>query len=152
MSSYIMDLRKRIGHQTIIMCGASIIIVDQNGQMLLGKRTDNHQWGYFGGSVEIDEKVEECAKRELYEETGLTADSLEYFMVNSGPEAHYRYPNGDEVANVEIVYICRNYHGELKQQDEEIEKIKFFAIAEIKIDEISPPIRPIIRKYIETYK
>ena len=97
MSNYIMDLRKFVGHQTIIQCAASIIVVNKNGQILLGKRTDNHKWGYSGGSIEIDEKVEDAAKRELYEEMGLVAEEIEFFMVHSGPEVHYTYPNGDEV-------------------------------------------------------
>ncbi|MCR5755901.1 MAG: NUDIX domain-containing protein, partial [Acetatifactor sp.] len=111
MSGYIMDMRKLVGHKTLIQCAGSVIIENGKGQVLLGKRTDNHMWGYSGGSIEIDETVEECAKRELMEETGLIAEELEFFMINSGPEAHYIYPNGDEVSNVEIIYICRKYHG-----------------------------------------
>ena len=66
--SYISDLRKKLGHQTIIQCAASIIIVNPEGELLLGKRTDNGYWGYSGGSLEIDEEVEDCARRELKEE------------------------------------------------------------------------------------
>ena len=73
--------------------------------MLLGKRTDNHQWGYAGGSIELGETVEEAAKRELFEEMGLVADEMELFYINSGEETHYIYPNGDEVYNVEIIEI-----------------------------------------------
>ena len=36
-------------------------------------RHDNKCWGYHGGSVELDEIVEEAAKRELEEETGYRA-------------------------------------------------------------------------------
>ena len=104
MSGYIMDLRKIVGHRTLMQCAASILCIDQNGHLLLGRRADNHYWGYAGGSMEIDEKVEDAAKRELFEETGLTAEEIEFFMINSGPETHYVYPNGDEVSNVEIIF------------------------------------------------
>ena len=151
MSGYIMELRKLVGHRTLIQCAASVIVVDAEGKLLLGKRTDNHMWGYAGGSVEIDEKVEDCARRELLEEMGIVAKDLEFFMVNSGPEVHYIYPNGDEVSNIEIVYICRHYHGEITAQKEEIEAIAFFDPAHIEIEMISPPIRPVIQRYIESY-
>lgn len=151
MSGYIMDLRRIVGHRTLIQCAASIICVNENGQLLLGKRTDNHMWGYSGGAVEIDEHVEDCARRELFEEMGITAGKLELFYINSGPEAHYIYPNGDEVSNVEVIYICREYSGDPKPQEEEIEEIRYFSLNEIVMEQISPPIRQVIRKYIETF-
>ena len=152
MSGYIMDLRKIVGHRTLIQCGAGVIIVNGEGKILLGRRADNQLWGYFGGSVEIDEKVENCAKRELLEETGLIADEISFFTVNSGSEIHYTYPNGDDVSNIEIVFLCSRYHGELKAQREEVEELKFFKPSKIDIDMISPPLRPSIKKYLEAIK
>lgn len=149
MSGYIMDLRKIVGHRTLIQCAASIICVNEQGELLLGRRTDNHKWGYAGGAVEIDENVEDCARRELYEEMGIVAGKLELFYINSGPETHYTYPNGDEVSNVEIIYICRDYSGEIRRQVEEIEEIRYFDPSEIDLDEISPPIRPVFRQYLK---
>ena len=148
---YIRDLRKLIGHQTIIQCAASIICVDEKGRILLGERADNHKWGYSGGSLEIDEKVEDCARRELLEEMGLTAHEIELFYINSGKETHYIYPNGDEVSNVEIIYLCRDYDGIPQNKDGEMLQLKYFYPQEIDINEISPPIRPVIEEYIRQY-
>lgn len=150
MSGYIMDLRKVVGHRTLIQCAGSIIIENEKGQVLLGKRTDNGMWGYFGGSIEIDETVEDCARRELWEETGLTAGKITLFMINSGKKAHYIYPNGDEVSNVEIIYLCRDYTGAMKPQQEEISQLRFFGLDEI--PEISPPIRPVMEAYLQLRK
>lgn len=124
MSNYIMDLRKVVGHAPLLQAAASIIIENENGQVLLGKRTDNHQWGYAGGSIELGETVE---------------------------ETHYIYPNGDEVYNVEIIYICRKYHGTIKRQEDEVEELKFFDVDDIPED-ISEPIRPVFREYIKMRK
>lgn len=151
MTGYIAEMRKIVGHRTLIQCAASIICVDDQGRILLGKRSDNNMWGYSGGAVEIDERVEDCAKRELYEEMGLIAEELEFFYVNSGPEAHYVYPNGDEVSNFEIIYICRKWHGEPKSLDGEMEELRFFSCEEIDLSEISPPIRQVVSAYIEKF-
>lgn len=148
MTGYMAQMRKLVGHRTIIQCAASIICIDHDGKLLLGKRSDNHMWGYSGGSVEIDERVEDCAKRELLEEMGITAETLEFFCVNSGPEAHYIYPNGDEVSNFEIVYLCRHWHGTPCSNDGEMEELKFFLPNEIDLNQISPPIRNVVADYI----
>ena len=149
MTGYIAEMRKYVGHKTIIQCAASVVCIDDSGRILLGRRSDNHKWGYSGGAVEIDERIEDCAKRELYEEMGLEAEKLEFFCVNSGPEAHYIYPNGDEVSNVEIVYICRKWKGEPKSLDGEMTELRFFSPDEIDIGEISPPIRQVMRELIK---
>lgn len=145
--SYIMGLRKLVGHRTLLQVGASVIVVDECGRILLQLRSDNSTWGYAGGSVEIDEKVEDTAKRELYEETGLIAKELTLFGVFSGKELHNIYPNGDEVSNIDIVYICKNYEGELKCQAEEIENLKFFYISELP-DNIFKPNLLAIKEYV----
>jgi len=148
LTGYMSEMRKIVGHRTIIQCAGSIICVDEKGRILLGRRSDNHKWGYSGGALDIDERVEDCARRELYEEMGLIAEELEFFFVNSGPEAHYIYPNGDEVSNFEVVFICRKWTGEPKPIDKEMEELRFFACDEIDLSEISPPIRPVIKAYI----
>ena len=148
MSNYIMDLRKIVGHRPLLQVGASVILEDAQGRILLQKRSDNHCWGYAGGSVELDEVVEDAAKRELFEETGLIAEKLELFGVFSGKETHYVYPNGDEVSNVDIVFICKEYSGELRRQESEVDEIRFFSVEEIP-ENISPPIQVPLRKWIE---
>jgi 8-oxo-dGTP pyrophosphatase MutT (NUDIX family) len=146
MSNYILELRKLVGHRPLLQVGASVIVEDSDGRILLQKRKDNHCWGYAGGSVEIDEKVEDAAKRELFEETGIVANTLELFGVFSGTETHYIYPNGDEVSNVDIVYLCKNYSGVLIAQENEVEDLKFFHLNELP-ENISPPIREAFNKW-----
>ena len=151
MTGYIQEMRKLVGHRTIMQCAGSIICLDDQGRILMGKRSDNHKWGYSGGSVELDERVEDCAKRELLEEMGLIADELEFFYVNSGPETHYIYPNGDEVSNFEIIYLCRRWHGEPRAADGEMTDLRWFSPQEIDLDEISPPTRPVLAAFLRTF-
>ena len=60
---------------------------------------------------------------------------------------HNIYPNGDEVSNVDIVYICKSYEGELKCQAGEVENLKFFDISALP-DNIFKPNLPAIKEYI----
>ena len=147
MSGYIMDMRKLVGHRPLLQVGASVILEDDKGRILLQKRSDNGCWAYHGGSVELDENTQEAAARELKEETGLIADKLELFGVFSGPDMHYIYPNGDEVSNVDVVYICRNYHGKLKAQEGEVDGLCFFELDQIPKELFSANITA-LREYV----
>lgn len=151
MTEYIKYLRGFIGHRPILQVGASVIVEDAQGRVLLQKRADNQCWGYHGGSVELDECVEDAAARELHEETGLIADEMKLWRVFSGPDTHYVYPNGDEVSNVDLVFICRKYHGEIKRQESEVTELRFFAVDEMP-ENISPPIARALREYADMRK
>jgi 8-oxo-dGTP pyrophosphatase MutT (NUDIX family) len=142
---YIQSLRQHIGHAPILMVGAAILIVDENNRLLLMKRSDSGLWGPPGGATEPGEILEEAARRETLEETGLQVHSMDLFGAFSGPELYYKYPNGDEVYNVTIVYLCRAVSGEIRLNDEHTEW-RWFAPASIPA-ELSPPIRPVIEKF-----
>lgn len=140
MSEYILDLRKIVGHRPLLQVGASVLVENAQGQILLQKRRDNHMWGYTGGSVELDERVEDAARRELLEETGLLAGEMTLFGIYSGPELHYTYPNGDEVSNIDVVFLCKDYSGALNAQPSEVEDLRFFSVDSLP-EAITPPNR-----------
>ena len=129
---YIMDLRAYVGHSPLIQTGASVFIEDDQGRVLLQLRSDNHQWSFSAaGSMEPGESLEDTARRELLEETGLTAGTLELYGTYSGPKEYHIYPNGDEVYNVEFAYACRDWSGTLQCQEGEVEALRFFALDEL---------------------
>ena len=134
---YILDLRKKVGKAPIIMSSACVLIVNGSGQLLLQRRTDNGMWGYPGGSMELGESFEDCARREAYEETGLNCLKLEYFTHSSGKEMHYFYPNGDEVYVAEIVFLCTEYEGELRAEESEVYEQRFFDLDDLP-DNVTP--------------
>jgi len=77
------------------------------------KRGDTGDWGLPGGFRELGETLEETARREVLEETGLTLGEMESLRLFSGPECYYRYPNGDEVYSVIAAYLTRDFSGTL---------------------------------------
>ncbi|MGA8180216.1 MAG: NUDIX hydrolase [Desulfobacterales bacterium] len=58
--------------------GVAVIVINDS-RVLLGKRVNSHgsgTWQFPGGHLEFGEPIEDCAKRELYEETGLTIRNI----------------------------------------------------------------------------
>ena len=130
-----------------MQCGATVVVFDVVQRVLMLRRTDNMSWCFPGGSIELGERVEEAAQREVLEEAGIRVTELRLLNVFSGKELYYKYPHGDEVYNVDVVYYTSQYQGEIEINDESSE-YAFFAIGEIPND-VSPPQRPIV-EYLKT--
>lgn len=146
---YILQLRQYIGHRPILMVGAAILVLDEQNRLLMMRRSDIGCWGIPGGATEPGEVVEEAAKRETVEEVNLQVGEMSLFGVFSGPDLYYKYPNGDEVYNVTIVYLSRDWHGEIKLNGEHT-GWNWYPVNKIPED-LSPPIRPVIEKFKKAY-
>jgi len=131
------------------MAGACVLLCS-NHQLLLQRRTDNGCWGLPGGSMELGETLEEVAKRELFEETGLTAKVLDLFDMFSGKDLYYKYPHGDEVYNVVAAYLCTDFDGALKVDGIEVQELRFFSYEELP-SELSPPDVPVIKRFMDRF-
>jgi ADP-ribose pyrophosphatase YjhB (NUDIX family) len=146
---YLTELRKYVGHSPLLMVGATVFVFDEKNCLLLLKRTDNECWGPPGGAVEPGEVVEEAAKRETFEETGLKLEELCLYGVFSGDDQFYRYPNGDEVHNVTIAYVSRVQGREIQISPEHTDW-KYFPLTELP-SSISPPIIPVLKKILAEF-
>jgi ADP-ribose pyrophosphatase YjhB (NUDIX family) len=142
---YIQQLRQLIGHRPILMLGAVTLVLNEQNHLLMMKRTDTEDWGIPGGAVELGEVIEDAARRETKEETNLEIGEMSLFGVFSGPELYHKYPNGDEVYNVSIVYLVHDWRGEIRLNDEHSEW-NWFAADNLPED-FSPPIVTILDQF-----
>lgn len=119
--------------------GVATFVVDDRDYILIGKRKGSHGSGTLalpGGHLEWQESFEECAARELVEETGIevggTAESSVEFLTavntthlkdptDSGEGKHYvtifmmarvrrRIGQDEVIARVSVVYAYRRRH------------------------------------------
>ena len=150
MADYIKYIREKVGHDRIILVGSGVFVY-KDRKLLLQRRKDNNCWAIHGGCVDIGEIVEEAAKRELKEETGLTANKLELFGVFSGENMMYTYPNGDEVYIVGVTYLCNDFSGELQPEEDEVMELKWFSIDNLPED-ISPIDTDAINAFVDCMK
>lgn len=131
--SYIMDLRKKVGHDPIIGIGATTLVLNCKNEILLNLRSDTNTWGIPGGSMELYEDIRETAIRELREEVGIVAKDLELVDVLSGKEYYFEYPNKDKMCTVVVLFKVKNYEGEIKVSDRESKEVKFFSFDRLPI-------------------
>ncbi|WP_417898749.1 NUDIX hydrolase [Bacillus haimaensis] len=128
---YIKHLRSMVGNEKVIMVAAGAIVIDKENRVLMQQRSDTGQWGFPGGFMDLGESVHATARREVYEETGLTLEELELFGIYSGPQHDKTFSNGDQVSIVLVTFICRQYTGALVRSNEESMQNRFYSLEEL---------------------
>ncbi|MFB9757954.1 NUDIX domain-containing protein [Ectobacillus funiculus] len=79
---------------------------------------DTNDWGLPGGFMESGETIEDTARREIFEEAGLTVGELKLFHIFSGDQVYYEYPKGDQVYSFIICYYSSDITGEIRVDEE----------------------------------
>jgi len=147
--SYLWNLRNKVGADLVLMPGASVLVRNPAGQILLTKRSDNGNWCMPGGSAEIGGSFLDTALNELREETGIAAkpeDLLAFACVSRADIHTIRYPNGDKLHCFAVWFALENFSGKI-EIGEEITDARFFDA-----DSLPPTIAKATRMAVDLYK
>ncbi|WP_326650970.1 NUDIX hydrolase [Streptomyces sp. NBC_01750] len=96
------------------------IVVRQDGRVLVIRRADNDAWEAPGGVLELDERPEDGACREVLEETGIKVDAVRLTGV---------YKNMAR-GIVALVFLCRPVGGEERTSSESVD-VQWFTRQEV---------------------
>jgi 8-oxo-dGTP pyrophosphatase MutT (NUDIX family) len=97
--------------------GATAVIPDGQGRVLLDRRADDGRWGLPGGWLGPNESPSGGVVREVAEETGLDVEVARLGTVEFRPASLPAAPHGQ----VGLVYVCRILGGELRRSHESLE-------------------------------
>ncbi len=100
--------------------GTNGVVFNEQGHVLLQRRSDNSFWGLPGGALDPGESVEQGAVREVLEETNLHVEIVRFVGVYSDPALNciMRYPDDSIVHYVTLVFECRRLSGEVAISEE----------------------------------
>ena len=114
--------RGEIREPTSIRPGVAAVLRDDAGRILLHRRRVGGGWAPPSGSVEPGEDVIAALRRELQEETALTAIVERAVGVYSDPAYMVvAYPAGRVVHFVTTLFLCRVESGTLAGNEEGLE-------------------------------
>lgn len=131
--AFILELRRKVGHDLLMLPGLVAVVVDAHGRVLLNRRADTGRWSLISGILEPGEQPHVAIAREVLEETGV--------RVRVGPLLHawtsprITYPNGDQAQYLTVAYRCEALDGEPRVADDESLEVRFFDTSQL------PPLR-----------
>uniref|UniRef100_A0A2L2Y921 Oxidized purine nucleoside triphosphate hydrolase n=2 Tax=Parasteatoda tepidariorum TaxID=114398 RepID=A0A2L2Y921_PARTP len=94
---------------------SSLVLIRKHGLILLGMKKRGFglgKWNGFGGKLENGESMLECAKRELQEEAGITAENLQKVGY-----LKFEFVEDPLIMHVHV-YTSSSYQGEPRESDE----------------------------------
>jgi ADP-ribose pyrophosphatase YjhB (NUDIX family) len=127
--------------------GASAIVTNEKGWLLLHRRSDNERWALPGGTMDIGETIAKCIEREVKEETGLTVKAFRIVGIYSDPEHVFAYSDGEVRQEFSVCFACKILAGEISKSDESLE-VKFWPAEEIDSLNMHSSIRLRISHYL----
>ncbi len=125
--SYEGQLRQLVGRRRLIIAATRSVVLDDGDRILLIKRKDTGAWGFPAGALELGESILDCCKREVREETGLEVASAAPLAIYSEPRFHYTNQYGNQLQMLTVVFLVREWAGQITPQTEETTDCCFFA-------------------------
>jgi 8-oxo-dGTP pyrophosphatase MutT (NUDIX family) len=82
---------------TTIVPSVNVVVTNDEGEVLLIRRSDNDNWAVPGGAVDLGESVAEAAIRETREESGIDCQITGLVGIYSDPRHVILYTSDGEV-------------------------------------------------------
>jgi ADP-ribose pyrophosphatase YjhB (NUDIX family) len=138
--SYVGSLRKYVGAQRIITPGPRAVIVNDSGDVLLVRRSDDSTWVMPAGGLELGESIWDALVREVLEETGLVVEAATPIALYTGPQYWFTNAYGAHHQMFAVVFRVDRWSGSLRTETDETRDARFFSRSDL------PPLRDVYRE------
>jgi ADP-ribose pyrophosphatase YjhB (NUDIX family) len=125
---------------TSIVIAASALVLDDDGRLLMIRRTDSGFHALPGGRHELGETMTATAIRETEEETGVTVAVTGLIGIYSNPGHVVAFSDGEVRQEFSICFRAHPVSGEPRDSDESTE-VRWVDQAELDALDIHPSIR-----------
>lgn len=106
---------------TNIVVAVTAFVQDDQGRLLMIRRTDNDLYSIPGGAQDVGETIGYTVVREVKEETGIDVEPTDLIGVYSDPAHVIAYTDGEVRQQFSICFRARLTGGELRTSNESSE-------------------------------
>ena len=112
---------------TTIVPSVNVVVENDQGEILLIRRSDNNNWALPGGAIDIGESLTQAAIREVKEETGITCQITGLVGIYTDPKHIILYTSNNEARQeFSVVMTARRIAGKPETSSESSEVVWIF--------------------------
>ena len=127
----------------------NVVVVNDAGDILMIRRTDNDNWAVPGGAIDLGESVGQAAVRETREESGIECEITGIVGIYSDPKHVILYTsNGEARQEFSIVLTARPQGGQPTPSSESSE-VRWVHVSEIREYTMDRSMRIRINDYLD---
>ncbi|MGW6409695.1 NUDIX domain-containing protein [Streptomyces vinaceus] len=123
-----------------IVPAVTAFVVNDTGEVLLERRSDNGRWGMPGGVQEVGENIAGTVVREVLEETGIHVEVVGLVGIFTDPGHVIAFADGEVRQEFSLCFRARPVGGEIKVSSESF-AVRWVPRSELDDLDISPTTR-----------
>jgi ADP-ribose pyrophosphatase YjhB (NUDIX family) len=116
---------------TSLVPSANVVVTNEDGEILLIRRSDNDNWALPGGAMDLGESLPEAAVRETAEETGIDVEITGLAGVYTDPRHVILYTSNGEVRQEFSVVFAARPTGGTPTPSAETTEVRWTPVAEL---------------------
>ena len=109
----------------------NVVVVNDEGSVLLIRRTDNGNWAVPGGAVDLGESVARAAVRETLEESGIECAITGIVGIYSDPRHLILYTSNGEVRQEFSIVLTARALGGQPTPSSESSEVRWVEVSEV---------------------
>lgn len=125
---FIVELRRHVGIRPLPLVGVTAV-VERDGKVLLGRRSDTGALTPITGIVDPAEEPADAAVRETLEEAGVRVRAVRLAQVGTIPRIVF--DNGDQADFLDLTFRCEWLEGDPYPADGEMTEVGWYDLGSI---------------------
>ena len=116
---------------TSLVPSANVVVTNEDGEILLVRRSDNGNWALPGGAMDLGESLPDTAVRETAEETGVDVEITGLVGIFTDPRHVILYTSDGEVRQEFSVVFAARPTGGIPTPSSETTEVRWIPVPEI---------------------